>query len=244
MLRSSCKQLLSTWKAMIGAGLLLATPYAQALQEFNFKVLLDDREIGFHRFQVTRQDDRQTVDIEADFKVTFFAIPFYRYGHSNQEVWQSGCLESIQSTTNDNGDSFSVDGRRDQAGFSISTQSDAFNLNGSCVMTFAYWNMEMLEQSALLNAQTGEYLPVEIEFSGEEVLKFDDQSVSASRYRLRNSDQELDISIWYETGTGRWLSLESRVADDRIIRYLPVSEQTVAATDSFPVSERALNAVR
>ena len=50
MLRSSCKQLLSTWKAMIGAGLLLATPYAQALQEFNFKVLLDDREIGSHRF--------------------------------------------------------------------------------------------------------------------------------------------------------------------------------------------------
>lgn len=233
------------WLAGLAAGLALALSPGQASQEFNFKVLLDDREIGFHRFEVAQNGNRETIDIEANFEVTFFAIPFYRYGHSNQEVWRDGCLESIRSQTDDNGDVFRVEGRRDADGFSVSTQDQAFELDGSCVMTFAYWNAEMLDQQALLNSQTGEYLPIEIDDAGNETLRLQGEPVPARRYRLRNPEHEIDITVWYEQETRRWLSLESRVSGDRVIRYLPTSVQANTSSETaVSAPERSLNASR
>ena len=86
-------------------------------------------------------------------------------------------------------------------------------------MTFAYWNRDFLDQAKLLNSQTGEYLPVEIEPPVKRIT-LGTEEVAAERYNLRNGDQEIDISIWYHAISGRWLSLESRV-DGRVIRYLP-----------------------
>lgn len=229
--------------AVIGLGLLLAAADTQARQDYSFRVLLDDREIGFHRFQVTQSDGRETVDIEANFKVTFFAIPFYRYDHSNQEIWRDGCLESIRSQTDDNGDNFRVEGQRDTRGFDVLTQTEPYSLERSCVMTFAYWNMDMLEQRELLNAQTGEYLPIEVDYVGDETLELNGGPVRASRYELSNSEQQIDITVWYETESGRWLSLESRV-DGRVIRYLPRSTETVAALAADTGPPAKLDAVR
>ena len=90
----------------------------------------------------------------------------------------------------------------------------------------------MLEQRALLNAQTGEYLPIEVEYVGEESLDLDGKTVRAIRYQLRNTDEEIDITVWYESVSKRWLSLESRVGGDRVIRYLPSSIETLAASSA------------
>jgi len=38
----------------------------------------------------------------------------------------------------------------------------------ACVMTFAYWNPDLLGQSRLLNVQTGEYMDVQVRVLGEE----------------------------------------------------------------------------
>lgn len=243
MLQTLRKHLHSAAVAVVGLGLMLAAADTQARQEYSFRVLLDDREIGFHRFQVRQSDGRETVDIEAKFKVTFFAIPFYRYDHSNQEIWRDGCLESIRSQTDDNGDKFRVEGQRDTRGFDVLTQSEAYSLERSCVMTFAYWNPDMLEQRALLNAQTGEYLPIEVDYVGDETLELNGEPVPASRYELRNSEQQIDITVWYEAESELWLSLESRV-DGRVIRYLPRSTETVAASAAGTGSSASLDVVR
>ena len=198
---------------------------AQDEQAYLFKVMLDDREIGFHRFDVKRTDDLEIVDIQAEFKVTFLAIPFYRYRHVNQETWRDGCLLTIRSQTNDNGDEFKVDGQRDDNGFSLATLDQSVDLDQTCVMTFAYWDMKMLEQTQLLNAQTGEYLPVEVNFEGDETLKLNESAVLAKRYRLLSPENDVDITLWYDRATRRWLSLASRMPDDRVIRYWPTTEE-------------------
>jgi hypothetical protein len=54
-------------------------------------------------------------------------------------------------------------------------------------------------------------------------LKLPERSVAADIYRLRNADEQIDISLWYARADGRWLSLESRVEGGRVIRYLPAS---------------------
>jgi len=196
-------------------------------RELLFRVLLDDKAIGFHSFRVAEQAGRKTIEINADFDVTFFAIPVYSYDHSNREVWNDGCLETIVSSTDDNGEEYSVAGEVQGGFFKVAIGSNQKELDSECVMTFAYWNRDFLQQSYLLNAQTGEYLPVDIDYEGVEQLQIDDQSVEAARYNLRNSDEQLDITVWYGEANGDWLSLESEVSGGRTLRYLPVSRDAM-----------------
>ncbi len=200
---------------------------AKEAEELLFRVLLNDKEIGFHSFKIAAEAERQTVDINADFDVTIFAIPVYSYDHSNREIWNKGCLEKIASHTDDNGDEYSVDGQLVGNSFKISTRNYQIELENNCVMTFAYWNKNFLHHSHLLNSQTGEYLPVEINFKGIEQLQLGSKKVSSQRYNIRNDVQGIDITVWYDARSNKWLSLESRV-DGRVIRYLP-AEYKVAA---------------
>jgi hypothetical protein len=201
----------------------LAAANAANEREMLFRVMLDDKEIGSHSFRVKREDEREVVDIRADFDIRFFAISFYTYEHDNRETWKNGCLDSIDSTTDDNGDEFRVEGRNRGASFELSTQDGQAELDSRCVMTFAYWNSEFLDQPRLLNSQNGEYLPVEILAEGADQVEFGERSVAASRYRVRNAERDVDITVWYSRDDGRWLSLESRVEGGRVIRYLPMA---------------------
>ncbi len=198
----------------------------EAIEEYWFEVSLDLKPLGKHRFVVARSADSQTVEIEADFKYRFFGIPVYRYQHRNREVWRDGCLQSISSTTNDNGDQLSVEGQLVAEGFKISTQDQQRLLatQSQCVMTFAYWDQSLLQQSELLNAQTGEILPIEVRFVGLEKLQLPERVASSRRYRLLNETKDIDINVWYEQGNARWLGLQSVVDGDRLIRYQPVSK--------------------
>lgn len=202
---------------------------AYADDVLRFRVLLNDKEIGYHSFRVSNEAGRQTIDIQARFDVTFLAIPVYRYEHSNREEWSNGCLHRIAARTDDNGRLFMVDGAAQQEAFTIATADRARQLDAECVMTFAYWNRDFLRQSRLLNAQTGEYLPVEIEFEGKEALRLGEGRVQAQRYRVRNADQGIDIVVWYRASSGKWLSLESRVGKGKRIRYLPATGDDVLA---------------
>ena len=210
--------------ALSFTGIATASATTGSANDLLFRVLLDDKDIGVHRFRVSSQDDRELVEIQADFDVSFFAIPVYSYDHRNREVWRDGCLERIESKTDDNGDEFRVEGEARGDRFVVSTQSDTTELDAGCVMSFAYWNRDFLSQGRLLNAQTGEYLPVDVEEAGTERLTLGDASVQALRYRLVNREEEIDISVWYDAASGRWLSLESRVGDARVLRYLPLAD--------------------
>lgn len=218
--------------------MLLAGPAvaaASSQQEFRFRVLLDGDEIGSHSFRVSREADQETVEIDAEFKVKFIGITVYSYVHDNRELWSNGCLQRIESSTVDGGDTFKVDGRAEGERFQLSTQDGESELATDCVMTFAYWKRDYLGQARLLNAQNGEFLEVDVESGGVEQLRFDAREVSAESYRLRNGERDIDITVWYEQQSGEWLSLESRV-DGRVIRYLPEGVESMARIEQ-PVAE-------
>lgn len=211
----------------LGLNLVYATELTRGqdsnIEELNFQVFLDDSEIGFHRFRIEKTPDGQTIDIGANFKVTFFGIPFYRYTHTNRETWRDGCLETIASNTDDNGDQFIVEGSRNLSRFDINIGGDQQGVDNACIMTFAYWNKNFLKRQKLLNSQNGDWLPVDIDFIGTENISLGGNNVIAEKYRIRNTEKEIDITVWYEDATDRWLSLESKVSGDRVLRYIPIA---------------------
>jgi hypothetical protein len=185
------------------------------VREWNFRVFLDDSEIGYHRFELIRQDDTRRITTEADFRVGFLFLTAYRYEHVNEETWEGECLREIASRTDDNGREFAVRGLQRENHFAVTAGAEPTVVD-DCVKTFAYWNPAILEEDRLLNSQTGELLPVTVERVAREVLDVKGEEVSTVRYRLSSHDLELDI--WY-SDQDEWLALESTVKGGRKLRY-------------------------
>jgi hypothetical protein len=204
----------ATATATMAPAAILEAPERQT-REWNFRVLLDDSEIGYHRFELVQEEDRQRVTTEAEFRVGFLFITAYRYEHVNQETWQGNCLSQIDARTDDNGREFEVRGLRQADAFALMTGDEPTELD-ACVKTFAYWNPSILDEDRLLNSQTGELLPVTVEEVARETLAVRGEEVPAVRYRLQSRNLELDI--WYSEDE-QWLALESTVKGGRKLRY-------------------------
>jgi len=199
------------------AMLLAGSPALHAAaQDWRFAVYLGEREIGEHRFTLAPRTDGMHINIDAQFRVKFLFINAYEYAHQNYEVWRGECLHSIHAQTDDNGDVQFVRGTRDGASMKLLTHTGEQQLQG-CVRSFAYWDPDLLESTHLLNAQTGEILPVSIEALGTMVIEVRGRSVLARHYRLVT--EKFSIELWYAADTREWVSLQTTLADGNTLRY-------------------------
>ena len=195
--------------------MLSMTGTATANQSWNFKVLLDDEIIGEHKFQLTNKNNQSFVKIDANFDVYFFFIKAYSYKHTNYEIWNGNCLQSIKSNTDDNGELHNVNGKTRENSFYVKTATEQYNANG-CVRTFSYWDPTFLKSQSLLNSQTGEIMPVQIELLGEENIEVRNKTVLADHYQIRTNDFMIDL--WYSKNN-EWLSLNSTTSSGAVLRY-------------------------
>jgi hypothetical protein len=189
---------------------------APAAQEWNFRVYLDDKAIGYHHFKLTQTGKQQQLTTQADFDVEFLKITVFKYRHENVEHWNNQCLSSIASTTDENGKLFRVNGAVTDKGFRLSTVEGETTLP-ACISTFAYWDKSFLQHDRLLNSQNGEFLKVKIDDLGEQSVKVRKTSVPATRYKL--SGEDLDIELWYSRND-QWLGLQSTTSTGRLLRYV------------------------
>ena len=202
------------WRSFALSGLVFSSN-AFSDEAWPFKVYLDDQPVGEHRFITqTSQDSLQLIS-EARFDVRILAIPVYLYSHRSEEQWKSNCLEQIHATTDDNGTLQEVRGERHPNAFAISVAGKSQTLP-SCIMTFAYWNPEMLRQSKLLNPQTGEWVDVHIQHLGKDSIQVAEKDQLADHYHL--SAPKFEIDLWYDP-SGQWVGLDSRLDSGSMLRY-------------------------
>jgi hypothetical protein len=192
-----------------------AQEHTGAVANWDFDVYLDDKKVGKHLFSVSEAGGMKQVKSEARFKVRILFITAYRYQHSAAESWADNCLVQIDASTNSNGKRIQISGEQTGSGFVVETGDSPTELP-ECVMTFAYWNPEFLDQPRLLNPQTGEYVDVRVEKIGDEILQVRGQPVAARRFKL--TSREVDLTLWYSSDD-EWLALESVAEGGRIIRY-------------------------
>ena len=173
---------IATSLLFLGLTLSIATSVARAEDSASrtllFDVFLDGKKIGYHRFEIEDAGDGPAVYSEASFDVKFLFVTAFRYRHNTTEQWAQGCLKEIAAQTDSNGRRLSVVGSRTRDSFVVETDNDEAELP-ECVMTFAYWNPGFLEQPRLLNPQTGEYVDVDVEELGMDVLEIAGREVRA-----------------------------------------------------------------
>ncbi len=186
-------------------------------ESWNFRVMLDDTPIGYHKVDVNRMDNTKTVHTRANFDVRILFIPVYSYEHETRERWEGDCLVDISSRTDDNGDNYFISSMQQEQQLAVETRSGTRSLDG-CVRTFAYWDVNLLKSERLLNTQTGEYEPVSVTDLGTGMLSIDGEQIEARHYRLYADG--LSIDLWY-TKDMHWLALESVTESGAVLRYLP-----------------------
>lgn len=201
-------------------GIVLATADAVGAQtgplEWQFDVSLDGKPIGSHSFELRQEGDNRVLTTEATFDVKFLFFTAFRYRHRTTEVWDDGCLVTIDAETNSNGKRLEVTGERTDDGFAVQTSDSASTLP-ECIKSFAYWNPAVLTEARLLNSQTGVYEDVEAEYEGVDEVRVADRTVSADRYRL--SAKAGDITLWYSRDDNTWVGLEAPAKGGRRLRY-------------------------
>ena len=180
-----------------------------------FDVFLDGKKIGYHRYEIDGSKRNAAVRSEARFDVKFLFLTAFSYRHVAEENWAGGCLEEIEARTDSNGKELNVVGERKGDAFVVETGEREAALP-ECVMSFAYWNPGFLDEPRLLNPQTGEYLDVEVEELGEDVVQLDGREIPARSVRL--TARQMDITLWYSENA-EWLALESVAKGGRILRY-------------------------
>ena len=191
-----------------------------------FNVFLGDKLIGNHEVTIKRDNNKKSVVIRADFDVRFMFIPVYSYNHESREYWKDGCLETIHTTTDDNGDDYYINTSLSGDALEIETKDGVKKMQG-CVRTFAYWNPELLNSERLLNTQNGKYQKVSITDLGTAPLTINDFTYQTRQYRLVCEDKTIDL--WYSNDR-RWLALETETDSGALLRYLP-EQQTIAGLD-------------
>lgn len=188
-----------------------------ASRELNFDVFLDNRAIGYQRFELQPTPGGLRVETRAEFEVKVLRFTAFEYEHSNVETWNGRCLQAIDSRTDSNGTQFRVTGRVAGGGFIVAGTAGDQRLS-ECVGTFAYWDKrQLLERERLLNSQTGEYLPVQVLPLGAGRLELGKRELRVERYAI--SGQGIDITLSYAADTGEWVALDSRLDGGRMLRY-------------------------
>jgi len=205
-----------------------AVSASENVQEWRFEVFLDEREIGTHDFRLSKEGQTLKLTSEASFDVRLLFINAFRYRHQAEETWRGRCLIDITSSTAVNREAFEVNGSVTGSGFALSTrdsEGDRVTELPECVQSFAYWDLDRLTASSLLNPQTGSYESVELTRLAPQSVTVGDAQVLAERYQLMVEGKPL--MLWYAADDGRWLALESEARGGRVLRYEAVLETGV-----------------
>lgn len=183
-------------------------------REWNFRVSLDKKEIGTHRYILEFDGTSRILNSDASFDYKLLSFSVYRYIHHAEEVWQNDCIATLNSTSVTNGNNEYVHAKRVDQVLVVDHQRKQASYEG-CIKSFAYWNPDFLKETHLLNSQTGEYVPVSINKVGEEPIAVQGVSRDADHYQLRGP--ALNIDLWYVNGD--WVALKALTDSGRTLSY-------------------------
>jgi hypothetical protein len=195
--------------------LLCCSVYAE---QINFKVQLNDKDIGFHEFNV--QND--TISNKAQFDVKLWFIPAYKYRHTATEVYKDNCLIQLESETQDGADFFELSSLADSAFFKIKVNDKDYN-HPACSQTFRYWDIQFTEQNLAINPQDGEIFKLSFSKDVDEEVKTKTNTFLANKFTLHainDQDEKFHIELWYEQNSKKWIKLKSHLKDDNVITYI------------------------
>lgn len=180
--------------------LLSSVPAGAAELDAAFDIIRKGDRIGYHAVKVEETGDGAVrVATRIEMQVKFGPIPVFRYEHVSNETWRDGRLESLSSTTDNNGKPESLSVRREGAVLLIDGTRFKGTGPGDAIPS-SYWNKAIVSTSTLLDTQNGRLIEVTITNLGKTPSP---AGAPAEQHRLTGS---VDLNLWYDGP--RWVGAD------------------------------------
>jgi hypothetical protein len=189
-------------------------PFRLYGNEIAFDVERDGDVVGRYVIGFTRTDQGVLVDAHADVDVNLLFVPVYTLRYHARELWSGGELQSIEASTNDDGDLVHVQATRDSQGLRVETNGGSYETPAT--LPISHWNAALLKGGLMLNGMTGEVDKIQVFDQGLDTISTRNGSLRARHY-LYSGD--LNGEIWYDSD-GRWVKLRFRANDGSMIDYI------------------------
>ena len=216
--------ILSQSRGLESKGLVSQNPFDLYQDKILFDVVRDGEKVGSHEatFSGEKDDFWVTTRFELEIKVLF--IRAYAFKYFSKANWKNGVLSEISVIVDDDGEPFSLKGRKEAGEFLIESSKKKFKTPLPLFPT-NHWNANVVNERVVLNTLTGELNRVEIISRGVGTLKSRHGEIKGQRYSYTG---DLDTEVWYDQ-KGRWVGMEFKGKDGSIITY--VCQQCFSSKD-------------
>jgi hypothetical protein len=161
-----------------------ARAHAATRRALRFRALWQGSAIGEHRVAFGTDGDRLVVDTHIDIAVRVLFFNVFRLKHDAQEIWRSGRLVSVRSTTDRDGTGLQVSGNAVEDGFRIVGEDGPFLATADLLTTNALWDSRIVHEQRLIDVQYGGEIGLVAKRLGDEQVDTPQGQVRASRYQL------------------------------------------------------------
>lgn len=176
--------------------------FAADQPEMRFHTLYQGSPVGEHCVEFLARGDRLTVKTHIDIKIKILFFTAFSFTHDAVEIWDSGRLVSVDSTTDDNGTQLTVAGAAGSDGFRITGLDGPFMAAPHLLTTNTLWDSRLLRESRLIDVQHGGEVGLVVKPRGEEQVLTPRGLVTASRFQIITPNYA--GSLFFD-GDGRWV---------------------------------------
>jgi len=207
--------ILSQSRGLESKGLVSQNPFDLYQDKILFNVVRDGKKIGSHEVTFSGDKDDFWVTTRFELEIKVFFIRVYAFKYFSKANWENGVLSEISVIIDDDGEPFSLKGRKEAGEFLIESPKKKFKTPLPLFPT-NHWNANVVNESVVLNTVTGELNRVEIISRGAETLQSRYGEIKGQRYSYTG---DLDNEVWYDQ-KGRWVGMEFKGKDGSIITYI------------------------
>jgi uncharacterized protein DUF6134 len=171
-------------------------------RDLRFRVLRHGSPIGEHRVTFQPDGTRLTVETHVDIAVKVLFFTAFRFKHHAEEVWDSGRLVSVKSTTDDDGTLMQVSGHSVADGFRIVGGDGPFLAAAHLLTSNALWESRVVHEHRLIDVQHGGEVGLVTKQLGDEDVDTPEGPVRASRHHIITPYCAGSV---FHDGDGRWV---------------------------------------
>ena len=177
-----------------------------------YELFRNNKLIGFHRYNFTRNNNELVIDNEVSFKITKLGVNLYKYYAKGVETYKNDVFFSFNSETNQNKKKKYVNISIDPTDKELIIDGSSYKGKASKDMIIGtWWNHEIVQKKAQISAVSGRIIEQKVEFKGKEEIKIGDKIYKTLRFNFSSSDpslskdKKLNTDIWYEENTYLWV---------------------------------------
>ncbi len=162
----------------------LPPAHAAVQGDLRFIALRQGKSIGEHSIAFRTDGERLIVDTHIDLAVKFLIFDAFRLMHDAREIWQSGRLVSVVSTTERDGTRMRVSGSALGDGFRIVGNDGPFLAAAHLLTSNSFWDSRIVLEAKLIDVQYGGEVGLVVKRLGDEPVVTPQGSVPTSHHRI------------------------------------------------------------